>query len=142
VSTSTDAVVADAVLGSDQIPVVGPRDFLKHVLEAMNRHRLGIACVVEQGRLAGIITDGDIRRMLLRSQKPLAALLVDDALTHANRAPTTVRPEQPLGEAFATMESLEVWDLPVVSADGMLVGLLHLHPVVRLLMEDGAGAET
>jgi arabinose-5-phosphate isomerase len=119
----------------DRIPVVSERTLLKPALEAMTRFRLGIVHIVDgEGRLIGIFTDGDIRRMLLKDQKPFAALFVDDAIKHANRRPTTARPDQKLVDAVRTMEEKGIWDLPVVDAGGRLSGLLHLHPAVKRLL--------
>lgn len=134
-TSTTDLTVADVLRPLDRIPVIGPRTLFKQALEAMNTHRLGLASVVDDdGRLLGIVTDGDVRRMLLREQKPFAALFVDDAIQHANREPTTVAPDLKLTDAVALMEQLEVWDLPVIDTDRRLVGVLHLHPIVKLLL--------
>ncbi len=123
------------MLPIDRIPVVKPSTLLKATLQEMTRHRLGIACVIgDDGVLMGIFTDGDVRRMLLRDQKPFAALFVDDIITHASRTPTTVGNEDSLSTAIATMEAKQIWDLPVTSNDGKLVGLLHLHPAIKAVM--------
>jgi arabinose-5-phosphate isomerase len=88
---------------------------LKEALEEMGKHRLGIACVIDDfGRLLGILTDGDIRRKLLKIQKPFSAFFVDDALDHAEKKPTVINPEEILSSAVAMMESKGIWDLPVV----------------------------
>lgn len=127
--------VRDVMLSLDRFPVIDDRVILKEALEAMGRFRLGVACVVgEAGRLVGIITDGDLRRTLLNVQKPLAALFVDDAVTHAILSPTTIRPDDTLSAAVDVMGLKQVWDLPVVDASGVLVGLLHLHPAVKALL--------
>ncbi len=135
-STATsDLKVRDVLLGLDRIAVVGPKTLFKEALEAMTRARIGIACVVGgDGVLAGIITDGDVRRMLLRDQKPAAALFADDAIQHANSRITTVHPDDSLRAAVQVMEDKQIWDLPVVETDGRLVGLLHLHPAVKALL--------
>lgn len=134
-TSTTDLKVGDVLLGLDRIPVMPARSLLKEALEAMTRRRLGIATIVDDaGRLLGIFTDGDIRRMLLKDQKPFSALFVDDAIRHANRKPATVRPDLPLVEAVRMMEDKEIWDLPVVDAQGKLLGLLHLHPAVKRLL--------
>ena len=134
-TSTTDLKVGDVLLGLDRIPVMSARSLLKEALEEMTRRRLGIATIVDDaGRLVGIFTDGDIRRMLLKDQKPLSALFVDDAIRHANRKPTSVRPDLPLVEAVRMMEAKEILDLPVVDAQGKLLGLLHLHPAVKRLL--------
>jgi len=128
--------VTDVMLPPERIPVVGETVIFKAALEEMGRIRLGIACICDdEGRLLGILTDGDIRRMLLTVQKPIAALLVDDALDHAIRTPQTTRPTELLAEAIEAMGRSQVWDLPVVDDHGALVGLLHLHPAVTVLLE-------
>ncbi len=132
-STLKSDITAGAVaLPLDSFPVVGQRTLLKQALEEMTRRAIGIACVVSDtdGAFLGVFTDGDLRRMLLRNQKPLPALLTDDVIMHANRGCTTVKPEDSLVSAVKIMEDKAIWDLPVVS-NGRLVGLLHLHPAIK-----------
>lgn len=125
----------DVMLDISRFPVVRPRMILKEVLEEMTRHAFGIACVVDDvGRLVGILTDGDLRRVTLRQQKPWSALFVDDIMVHANKQPRTVAPESTLVDAIRFMEENRIWDLPVVDAEGRLVGLLHLHQAIKHLL--------
>ena len=134
-TSKTSITVGDVMLARERIPVVAERAMLKDTLEAMTRCKLGIACVVDGGgRLSGIFTDGDIRRMLLKDQKPFAALFADDAIAHATRRPVTTTPDAPLVAAVRVMEEKQIWDLPVVRGDQVLVGLLHLHPAVKALL--------
>lgn len=129
-------LVCDVMLPLDRFPVINEQVILKEALEEMGRSRLGVACVVDQSKnLLGILTDGDIRRKLLKIQKPFAALLVDDAIDHAIKSPVTVSPEDTLVEAVSMMGRKQVWDLPVVNGAGELVGLLHLHPAVEALLD-------
>ena len=108
----------------------------KEALEEMGRSRLGIVCIVNlEQKLLGILTDGDIRRKLLKVQKPFSAFFVDDALDHAIREPLTIRPDDTLVHAVELMEQKQIWDLPVVREDGTLAGLLHLHRAVQALLE-------
>ena len=125
--------VSDIMLGPDNFPVLPHRVLLKEALEAMGDSGLGFVCIVdEQFLLLGIITDGDIRRKLLKVQKPFSAFFVDDALVHAIRAPSTIRPDATLIDGIELMGNKQVWDLPVVDEQGKLVGLLHLHPAIRV----------
>jgi arabinose-5-phosphate isomerase len=127
--------VGDVLLPLDRIPVVKPTTLLKTTLEAMARFHLGVAAIVdEDGKLLGIFTDGDIRRMLLRDQKPFPALFADDIIVHATRRPTVVGPDEKLAHAIAVMEDKGIWDLPVVDSDGRLKGLLHLHPAIKAVL--------
>lgn len=127
--------VADVMLPMGKFPVVPPTTFLKPALEEMGKARLGIICITgADGKLQGILTDGDIRRQLLKMQKPFSAFFADDVIDHAVVEPTTVQDTESLRGAIDIMETKQVWDLPVLDASGRLVGLLHLHPAVRMLL--------
>ena len=128
-------LISEIMLKPDAFPVVSAKTLLKEALEAMGRSNLGVACIVDpQAKLLGILTDGDIRRKLLKVQKPFSAFFVDDALVHSIRTPTTIQPSNTLIEGIELMERKQIWDLPVVDASGKLVGLLHLHPAIRAVL--------
>ena len=128
-------LVSDVMLSLGRMPVIGETVIFKEALEEMGRKRLGIACVVDsKNKLLGILTDGDVRRMLLRVQKPFSAFFVDDALAHSIQSPLTIGPGDTLIQAVRLMGEKQIWDLPVVDASGVLVGLLHLHPAVETLL--------
>lgn len=128
-------LVSDVMMGLDRVPAIQENVILKEALEEMGRTRLGIACIVNgDNKLLGILTDGDIRRKLLKVQKPFSAFFVDDALDHAIRSPMTIKPADTLEQAVNVMEQRQIWDLPVVDDTGTLVGLLHLHPAVQALL--------
>ena len=115
-------------------PKSSPKTLLKEALEVMDQNRLGIVCVVDaEKHLQGIITDGDIRRMLTRVQKPFAAILGDDVIVHAVKEPLTVGGDSTLNEALDIMQKKQIWDLPVVE-NGKLMGLLHLHPAIKSVL--------
>ena len=128
-------LVSDVMMDLGRVPVIKEDVILKEALEEMGRTRLGIVCIVDSNnKLLGILTDGDIRRKLLKVQKPFSAFFVDDALDHAIRAPLTIKPGDTLLHAVDVMEQKQIWDLPVVDDNGLLVGLLHLHPAVQALL--------
>ena len=130
-------LVSEVMMAFDRVPVIKEAVILKEALEEMGRTRLGIVCIVNNdNKLLGILTDGDIRRKLLKVQKPFSAFFVDDALDHAIRSPMTIRPGDTLVHGVEVMEQKQIWDLPVVDDKGLLVGLLHLHPAVQALLED------
>lgn len=132
---SNAMLVSSVMMSLDRVPVIGETVILKEALEEMGRSHLGIACIVDtDNKLLGILTDGDIRRKLLKVQKPFSAFFVDDALVHAIRSPLTILPGDTLEHAVGLMGKKQVWDLPVVDDSGKLLGLLHLHPAVEALL--------
>lgn len=127
--------VKQVMLGLDNFPVLKHNTILKEVLEKMSGMRIGIACIVDENlKLLGVITDGDIRRMLLRVQKPFSAFFADDAIEHAITSPLRTYSDETLLKAIELMDEKRVWDLPVVDDQGRLLGLLHLHPAIKAVL--------
>ena len=123
--------VSDVMLPFNQFPIISDTALYKEALEEMVAKGMGICCLVSKKmKLAGVITDGDIRRKLLSVQRPLPGLLIDDAINLAIQDPVVISPEDTLIRAVDMMEIKRIWDLPVVNK-GTLVGLLHLHPAIQ-----------
>ena len=123
------ARVADLMHSGDAIPRVSAKTKMAEVIYEMSRKRLGVATVVEKERLAGVISDGDLRRLLERSTKNKKAKSVLD-LTAAEcmtRTPTTIAPDEFATAALRIMEERRITSLPVVDTHGKLVGIVHLH---------------
>ena len=137
--SSDNMRISQVMLLLHQFPAVKSRVIVKEALEAMGKSGLGIICIVnDEQTLLGVLTDGDIRRTLLKVQKPLSAFFVDDALEHAILSPVTIKPDDTLRFAVDLMEQKRIWDLPVTDDDNRLVGLLHLHPAIQALLRAAA----
>lgn len=120
--------VAEAMHTGDEAAFVAPGTPLKEVIVAMTRRPLGAACVVDEaGRLAGFLTDGDLRRALT-THDDIRGLFARDAMT---ASPVTVGPEVSLGQALELMERRrsQISALPVVDEDGRAIGILRIHDV-------------
>ena len=129
--------VKDLMLPIKQFPVVGSKTILKEALVDMGEKNIGLICVVDdQNKLTGLFTDGDIRRMLLKNQKPFSSFFIDDVIIHANLNPLTVKPDASIKDAIKLMGEREIWDLPVVDDKGTLKGLLHLHNAISKFIEN------
>ena len=127
--------IKDVMLTIDNFPVIKGSVILKEALEEMTIKKIGIACVVNDDfKLLGIITDGDIRRKILTIQKPLSSFFIDDCLDHAILFPKTIDINDTIELAVKLMGDKKVWDLPVLE-NGILMGLLHLHPLVSALIK-------
>ena len=134
-----DITVSDVMMGVSETPKTCNQTFLKEAIDIMDQNRLGIICVVDSsGKLEGIITDGDIRRILTRVQKPFAAILSDDVIAYAIKNPITVNLDTLLTDAIDIMGQRKIWDLTVLDSSGKLLGLLHLHRAIEALLSNNA----
>lgn len=117
--------VADIMHGGDDMPLVGPDASMSEVLLVMTAKRLGCAGVVTaDGGLAGIVTDGDLRRHMAAD---LLTLRASEVMT---AAPKTVAPSLIAADALRTMNARTITTLFVVD-EGRPVGVLHVHDLLR-----------
>jgi arabinose-5-phosphate isomerase len=108
----------------DALPRVGPETRIPDVIYEMSRKKLGVATVVEGERLLGIISDGDLRRIIEKRGKDALDLAAGECMT---RTPTVIRPSEFAATALALMEEKKITAVPVVDEERRLVGILHLH---------------
>jgi arabinose-5-phosphate isomerase len=123
--------VAELMHSGDQVAWASPSDSLKQVIIRMTERPLGAACVLGHGgRLAGLITDGDLRRAL-QKHDDIRSLRAADVMTPE---PVTITAEAVLREALHRMEyrASQISVLPVIDAEtGRCMGLLRLHDISR-----------
>ena len=128
--------VKEVMMKMGEFPLIEKETILKEALIEMGKINLGLVCIVDQEKkLLGLMTDGDLRRKLLKYQKPISSFFIDDALNHAKINPITCNPADELKEAVKLMGDKQIWDLPVIDDEKRLVGLLHLHPAIKKLIE-------
>ncbi|MBN3771531.1 MULTISPECIES: arabinose 5-phosphate isomerase KdsD [Burkholderia] len=116
--------VRDVMRSGDDVPSVGLDATLSDALFQITAKRLGMTAVVDaDGKVAGIFTDGDLRRVLARDGD-FRTLPITDVMT---RAPRTVAPDHLAVEAVELMERHRINQMLVVDADGVLIGALNMH---------------
>jgi arabinose-5-phosphate isomerase len=108
----------------DALPRVSPQTRMPDVIYEMSRKKLGVTAVVEGERLVGVVSDGDLRRLLERRGKDVMDLTAGEAMT---RDPKTIGPEEFAATALAVMEEKKITSLMVVDEGGTLYGIVHLH---------------
>jgi arabinose-5-phosphate isomerase len=107
------------------VPRVGPTTLASDAICEMSSKGLGMTAVVaEDGRLAGIITDGDLRRLMQQRKKEALDLTCEQFMT---RNPATVEKTEFAATALRILEDRKITSLLVVDAQGRLEGVLHLH---------------
>ncbi len=111
---------------TDSLPLAAPDSPMSEVLVEMSAKSFGCVGIVDaDGRLTGIITDGDLRRNM-SADLPLAS-----AKSVMTRNPKTVPPGMMAAEALRLMNSMKVTSFFVVGEDGKPQGLLHIHGMLR-----------
>jgi arabinose-5-phosphate isomerase len=110
--------------GGDAMPSVSPSTPISQVIYEMSRKSLGMTTVVEDGRLVGVVSDGDLRRLMERHGKEIFELTAGGCMT---RQPKTIHPDAYAIAALDIMEQKKITSLPVVDDAGRLLGVLHLH---------------
>ena len=124
--------VRDLMHSGDEMPLAPPETRMDAALVAMTAKRFGCLGIVEEGRLAGIITDGDLRRALAPgAAQPRASLLAREAGEVMTRMPRTIRPDSLAAEALHAMEQRSITALFVVDETGAPVGIVHIHDLLR-----------
>jgi len=125
------ARVSTLMHSGDALPRVGPTTPMGEVIYEMSRKGLGMTTVVEGGKLVGLISDGDLRRLLQRHGKHVLDLTAAECMT---RSPKVVQADMFAIAALDIMEQKKITSLPVVGDDGRLQGVLHLHDLWGIQM--------
>ena len=117
--------VADLMHAGSDVPLVPLHAPMKDVVYEMSKKRLGITGVVDaEGRLAGVVSDGDLRRLLEREGEKAWGV---DAAAAMNRSPKTIAASAFATEALRLMEERKITSLFIVGAAGRPEGIVHLH---------------
>ncbi len=118
------ALVRDLMHSGERFPRVLLETSMKHVIYEMSRKGLGVTSVMdEEGRLRGVISDGDLRRLLEREENVLSKT----AATCMTSNPITISPDELATTALNLMERQKITSLMVVEEEDRICGIIHLH---------------
>lgn len=122
--------VKDVFHESEKVACLNKNSSIKETVIAMSEYPLGAACILEEGKLIGIVTDGDLRRALLKLDD-ISAIKTADIMT---RNPQTIFPEKSLGEALKMMEKRKPTPISILPVEcnhkKTLLGLIRLHDIL------------
>ncbi len=118
------AFVRDLMHSGSAIPVVMPDTLMIDVIYEMSRKKLGMTTVQQDGRLLGILSDGDLRRLLERERGNALNRTAQQAM---NPSPRTIRPSELAARALADLEAHKITSLVVIDDRNHVEGILHLH---------------
>jgi arabinose-5-phosphate isomerase len=116
--------VADLYIQNEK-PEVDPNTSINDTIIEMTSKRLGCAVVTHQGAICGIITDGDLRRMMQTSHTPVVAADI------MHPSPHTILDTEYAVNALQMMRQNSITQLIVTNADGRYLGIIHIHDILR-----------
>jgi arabinose-5-phosphate isomerase len=112
----------------EDLPVVPESSTMEQAVQEMSAKKLGMTCVVDpEGRLTGVLTDGDLRRRMLAAPEPLAGGVIEAMI----RTPVTIGADALATEALKMMEDRKITSLPVVDDASRLLGVIQIHDLWR-----------
>ena len=111
----------------DDIPMVSKETLLIDSLLVMSEKALGMVLIAEDGKLAGIFTDGDLRRTL-ESKMDFQKLTIEDVMTKDCKS---IEPQEPALTAVQMMEKYSLNSMPVVDSKNNIVGAINMHTLIQ-----------
>ena len=114
------------MLDTTQKPIVAADSTIKNVIIEISEKRLGVTAVIENEKVIGIITDGDIRRMLNKTEN-ISGLTAQDIMT---KNPKTIKSTDMVSDALNILEDFSITQLVVVD-NGEYKGVIHLHDILK-----------
>ena len=118
------AKVRDLMHAGEDIPAVTPATPMTDVIFEMSSKKLGMTTVQESGKLRGVISDGDLRRLLEREGGAALSKTAGEAM---NKNPRTIAASELAAKALAILEERKITSLVVVDAQDRVEGVVHLH---------------
>jgi arabinose-5-phosphate isomerase len=118
------ARVASLMHSGEAVPRVSPQAKMPDVIYEMSRKKLGVTAVVDGKKLVGVISDGDLRRLLEKRGKDVLDLTAGDCMT---ATPRTIGANEFAATALALMEEKKITSLVVIDRERALLGIVHLH---------------
>ncbi|WP_415719311.1 KpsF/GutQ family sugar-phosphate isomerase [Maridesulfovibrio sp.] len=114
------------LMHTDNIPCTAQESKLSEALNVLDKGGLGLVALLDGKKLAGVITDGDVRRLVCSGNFDIdmaaSSVMIEN--------PLRITPDMSAAQALDIMESKEITVLPVVNEDGILTGMIHLHDLL------------
>mgnify|MGYP003327388866 FL=1 len=120
-------LVSSIMQSGNDIPIVSKKTLLIDSLLVMSEKALGMVLIAENGKLAGIFTDGDLRRAI-ESNVDFQKLTIEDVMTKNCKA---IEPHEPALTAMQMMEKYSLNSLPVVDSKNTIVGAINMHTLIQ-----------
>ena len=120
--------VKDLMITGDRMPLVSDSDSFQSVINTISEYKLGMAMILDsESKLSGVLTDGDIRRTIIK-YSDLSTLKVKDVMTSN---PKRITEDAYAASALNLMEKYSITALAVVDENNVPVGVIHVHDLLR-----------
>lgn len=124
------------ILKPGSFPILNQEAVVKDAIDIMNQYKLGSVCVVNKSnKLIGIITDGDLRRKLVKFQKPFPEFMNNEIKFLCSKRPISISRNITKKKVLKIMNSKKIWDLPVVDSKKKLIGIIHLQDLLKVIIK-------
>lgn len=121
--------ITEVMITGERIPIVNQNASIKEVIFEITGKRLGTTCVVDDsGKLSGIITDGDLRRLLEKTLN-ISGLFAKDVMT---KDPKVLKEDYLASFALQQMENFKITSLVIINDKQHPIGIIHLHDLINL----------
>ena len=115
------------LIANNESPQVKRNSSISEVIIEISEKRLGVTSVIENDDIVGIITDGDIRRMLSKTND-IATLTANDIMS---KDPKTISADAMAIDALEAMEKNDITQILVTNSDNLYLGVVHLHDLIK-----------
>ncbi len=119
--------VSELMHTGDEIPKVSTKATLRDAIVEISNKKFGTSLIIEENKLMGIITDGDVRRAIQRTD--ISDPLGENVMHFASSNPKTISPDSLAEEALSLMERYKITSL-IVKTENEIVGFIHLHDIL------------
>ena len=120
--------IKDALANDKLLPVIDDNAYFREALETLEASKLGVVCICDQNKyLKGILTDGDIRRIVINNQDPLSRLFLTPVSELMIKNPFCLYPNQYLENGLREMNNKLIWVCPVIDENRKLQGVFHMQ---------------
>ena len=128
--------VKDVMYIGNENPILKEEDLFRKAIELIDEKKWGCVSIVNDDNiLTGIITDGDIRRLILNTKDTLPELFVKSVKNIMKKNPITIKSDMDLKDALKLLEEKKIWVLPVVDNNNHPIGLLHMQTILKTLAD-------
>ena len=112
------------VMKKDNLPVATPETSSKEIISIISQGMLGIVVVIENNKICGVITDGDIRRTMEKQENNFFNLVAKNMMS---KNPKIIPVDLKIVEAKKIMHQFKISSIPVVDNKNKLVGIVQIH---------------